>query len=68
MAKADSNHTIRLSQLFVDPMVRSAFERAERDLPGGDCFADCDHPPRLDSGAAEILTCSTRRVRVLEVA
>jgi hypothetical protein len=57
-----------LSSLFTDPMVREAFERAERD-DGGDCFAITDHPPQLDRGAAEALTgCGTRHVRILELA
>jgi hypothetical protein len=72
MAQATRNSTgfaTRLSSLFSDPMVREAFERAERDLDHGDCFAIADHPPRLDTGAAEALTNSgVRRVRVLEVA
>jgi hypothetical protein len=71
MAQANSDHTgfaTRLSSLFRDPFLRSAFARAERDLDTGDCFAVADHPPRLDSGAAELLTgCGTRRVPVLEV-
>jgi hypothetical protein len=59
----------RLSALFSDPMVREAFERAERDFNLGDCFAVVDHPPRLDTGAAELLTGNgVRRVRVLEFA
>jgi hypothetical protein len=59
----------RLSSLINDPFVRRAFERAERDFDPGNCFAVTDHPPRLDSGAAELLTgCGARRVRVLEVA
>jgi hypothetical protein len=70
MAQATRKSTgfaTRLSALFSDPRLREAFERAERDDTG--CFAVVDHPPRLDSGAAELLTgCGARRVRVLELA
>jgi hypothetical protein len=68
MAQANRHSTgfaTRLSSLFRDPMVREAFERAERDLDNGDCFAVTDHPPRLDHGAAARLTCGARRVPVL---
>jgi hypothetical protein len=71
MSKANRNSTgfaPRLSSLIRDPIVHAAFERAERDLDPGDCFAVTDHPPCLDSGAAELLTCGARRVPVLEVA
>jgi hypothetical protein len=69
MAHADRISTTKLSALFADPFLRDAFARAERDLESGDCFAVTDHPPHLDSGAAEALTsCGTRRVRVLELA
>jgi hypothetical protein len=53
MAKAKIDYsTFRLSSLFTDPVVRSAFERAERD--GGHLFAVPAQPPRvLDGGAAE---------------
>jgi hypothetical protein len=56
MAKANRNYTtsqpIPLSNLFADPVVRSAFERAERD--GGATFAVPAVPPRvLDGGAVE---------------
>jgi hypothetical protein len=56
MAKAKPNpitsQPIPLSNLFTDPVVRSAFERAERD--GGDTFAVPAVPPRvLDGGAVE---------------
>ena len=56
-----------LSELFADPMVRSAFARAERDL-GDDYSAlvEQDHPRTLDGGAAELLTGSgVRRVPAL---
>jgi hypothetical protein len=69
VAQANRNSTgfaTRLSSLFSNPMLREAFERAERDLDHGDCFAVVDHPPRLDSDAAERLTCGARRVRVLD--
>ena len=69
MRQADRITTTKLSALFADPFLREAFERGERDTDLGDCFAVTDHPPRLDRGAAELLTGrGTRRVRVLEVA
>jgi hypothetical protein len=51
-----------LSRLIGDPFVRSAFERAERDL-GDDhaAMAEVDHPRCLDGGAAERLCRSTVR-------
>jgi hypothetical protein len=68
MAKADYNPTTtRLSERFTDPMVRSAFARAERDL-GDDylALAEQDHPRTLDGGAAALLTGSgTRRMPAL---
>ena len=43
---------MRLSSLIRDPIVRAAFERAERDY--GQSFAIPDEPPlTLDGGAAE---------------
>jgi len=55
MSKADRNSTgfaTRLSSLISDPVVRAAFERAERDY--GQAFAIPSDPPRvLDGGAAE---------------
>ncbi len=56
MAKANRDYTtsqpIPLSNLFTDPVVRSAFERAERD--GGATFAVPAVSLRvLDGGAAE---------------
>jgi len=54
MAQADSqSSTSRLSSLFRDPLVRNAFERAERnDL--GDAFAIVPvRPVILAGGAAE---------------
>jgi hypothetical protein len=68
-ARDCTGFAIRLSSLVHDPLVREAFERAERDLGPGNCFAVTDHPPRLDSGAAELLAgCGARRVPILEVA
>ena len=65
MAKANCYSSITpLSKLFADPMLRSAFGRAERDI-GDDYSAlvEQDHPRTLDGGAAELLTGSgTRRV------
>ncbi len=53
MAKAKIDYsTSQLSTLFTDPVVRSAFERAERD--GGATFAVPAVSPRvLDGGAVE---------------
>ena len=67
MAQAtDDPTTLPLSQLFQDPFLRDAFERAERDNEAGDCFAVTDHPPSLNSGAAELLaSCGARRVPAL---
>jgi hypothetical protein len=43
---------MRLSSLIRDPIVRAAFERAERDY--GQTFAIPDEPPlTLDGGTAE---------------
>ncbi len=61
MAKAKIDYStsqpIPLSDLFTDPVVRSAFERAERD--GGHLFAVPAQPPRtLDGGAAELILMS----------
>jgi hypothetical protein len=71
MSKATRQSTgfaTRLSSLFTDPMIREAFQRAERD-DGGECFAVVDHPPQLDRGEAEALTgFGAGRVRVLELA
>src|SRR5437016_877997 len=44
---------VRLSTLIRDPVVRAAFERAERDY--GQTFAIPDDPPHtLNGGAAEL--------------
>jgi hypothetical protein len=55
MTKANRDHnTLRwpLSALIKDPIVRAAFQRAERDY--GQSFAIPDDPPNeLDGGAAE---------------
>lgn len=53
MAKADSESTTTpLSKLFRDPLVRDAFERAERDF--GSAFAVLPtNPSTLAGGAAE---------------
>ena len=65
MAKA-THHSTRLSSLISDPFVRSAFERAERDLLDDGLFVLADYPPSLDSGAAEALAGSSmRRVAAL---
>jgi hypothetical protein len=60
MRQADRITTTKLSSLIRDPIVRAAFERAERDY--GQTFAiPNDRPKVLVGGAAE-------RVRELEVA
>ena len=52
MAKATQN--IPLSSLFADPILRSAFARAERDQ--GEAFAvPTDRPRVLTGGAAELV-------------
>jgi hypothetical protein len=68
MARANTHSTTTpLSSHFRDPFVRSAFERAERDLPGDQAaLVEEDHPRSLDGGAAERLCGSTlRRLPVL---
>jgi hypothetical protein len=67
MAKAKRDSITTLSSLFRDPLIRDAFARAERDNDDGTyAFAECDHPRRLDGGAAEQLCQSTfRRSRAL---
>jgi hypothetical protein len=65
MARADSNHTTRLSSLFSDPYLRAAFAAAEDDGLAP-MLLDFDHPPSLSGGAAEQLTDSgCRRVLAL---
>lgn len=60
MAQAKRIPTTKLSDLIRDPVVRAAFQRAERDY--GQTFAiPGDRPQVLSGGAAE-------RVRELEVA
>jgi hypothetical protein len=55
MERSDRDSTriaSRLSSLIRDPIVREAFQRAERDY--GQTFAIPDEPPAvLDGGAAE---------------
>jgi hypothetical protein len=55
MRQANRDHTgfaTRISSLIRDPVVRAAFQRAERDY--GQTFAVPDDPPHaLDGGAAE---------------
>ena len=64
-ANRDSS-TKRLSSLIRDPFVRSAFERAESGDSDLFSLVATDHPPSLDSGAAELLTGQhTRRVPAL---
>jgi hypothetical protein len=68
MAQANNHPTInRLSALCRDPLVRDAFLRAERSAGDDEAaVALIDHPPSLDSGAAERLAApGTRRLLVL---
>ena len=59
MTQANRESTTKLSSLIRDPVVRAAFERAERDY--GQTFAiPGDRPQVLNGGAAE-------HVRELEV-
>jgi hypothetical protein len=60
MAKANRISTTKLSDLIRDPIVRAAFQRAERDY-GQSFVVPSDRPQVLNGGAAE-------RVRELEVA
>ena len=60
MRQANSIPTTKLSDLIADPVVRLAFQRAERDY--GQTFAIPNDRPRvLNGGAAE-------RVREMELA
>jgi hypothetical protein len=56
MAKANIHYsTSRLSQLFTDPVVRAAFDRAEPD-DGANTWTIVTISPRtLDGGAAELV-------------
>jgi hypothetical protein len=60
MARANSNHTTKLSALFVDPFLRAAFKAAEDDGLAGE-LVETDHPLTLDGGAAERMTETTGR-------
>jgi hypothetical protein len=57
MAQAISQN-IRLSTLFVDPFLRSAFAAVEDDGGLGE-LVETDHPRTLDGGAAERMTETT---------
>ncbi|WP_298876825.1 hypothetical protein [uncultured Bradyrhizobium sp.] len=63
MARADSNHTTRLSSLFRDPYLRDVFSRAEDDGSAPD-LVEIDNPPSLSGGAAELIPATGRRVLV----
>ncbi|WOH55054.1 hypothetical protein [Bradyrhizobium sp. BWC-3-1] len=51
MARADSNHSTKLSCLFRDPFVAAAFRRAEDEGLTGEPVM-VDQPRTLDGGAA----------------
>jgi hypothetical protein len=60
MAQANRKSSTKLSDLINDPVIRAAFQRAERDY--GQSFAvPGDRPHALNGGAAE-------HVREMEVA
>ncbi|MCK1326666.1 hypothetical protein IVA94_39105 [Bradyrhizobium sp. 156] len=61
MTRADLNNTTKLSSLFRDPFLRTAFAAAEDD--GSAPMVAADRPPTLDGGAAEVAP-----VRTLELA
>lgn len=63
MAQADSHNT-RLSNLFRDPFLQSAFRAAEDDGLNG-ALAETDHPRTLDGGAAEVIGDTGRQLRAL---
>jgi hypothetical protein len=60
MARATSNHIIKLSSMFRDEYVAAAFRAAEDDglAPA---LVETDHPRTLDGGAAERMTETTGR-------
>ncbi|MHC2273529.1 hypothetical protein ACVME8_000140 [Bradyrhizobium diazoefficiens] len=51
MARADSNHTTKLSSQFRDPFLRAAFKAAEDD---GLAPVDTDRPKTLRGGDAAL--------------
>ncbi|MGY2920544.1 hypothetical protein [Bradyrhizobium sp. USDA 3262] len=62
MAQATQQSTTKpLSSLFRDPVLRAAFEAAERDgmTPS---LVESDHPRLLNGGAAEVIPETGRRV------
>ena len=63
MARANSNHTIKLSSLFRDPFVAAAFKAVEDDGLAPEPI-ETDHPPVLSGGAAELVPATGRRVLV----
>ena len=60
MARANPNHTTKLSAMFRDPFLVAAFGAAEDDglAPA---LVETDHPRTLDGGAAERMTETTGR-------
>jgi hypothetical protein len=58
MARANPNHTTKLSSMFRDPYLRAAFEAAEDDGLAP-LLVESDHPRTLDGGAAERMTETT---------
>lgn len=62
MTRADLNNTTKLSSLFRDPFLRTAFAAAEDD-GSAPMLVAADRPPTLDGGAAEVAP-----VRTLELA
>jgi hypothetical protein len=56
MSKANvETSTLRLSTLFSDPLVRSAFERAERDCPPSPVEAEPRRPVLSGADAVRVL-------------
>jgi hypothetical protein len=51
MAQADSNHTTKLSALFIDPFLRAAFAAAEDDGLAP-LLVEPNRPRTRDGGAA----------------
>ncbi|WP_234893530.1 hypothetical protein [Agrobacterium vitis] len=60
------NNTIRLSNLFTDPALKFAFERAERDN-GAALVIPAPQPPRFIGGAGASLQWR-RNLETLELA
>jgi hypothetical protein len=65
MAQVDSSHTTKLSSMFRDPFLQTAFRAAEGDGLAP-VLVETDHPRTLDGGAAERMTeIAGRRVMAL---